>query len=263
MSDNKISNKYFDEKHYVTNNENADKFDIVVNENRCSSFKKTGELCDSCFNSAIIEKMQEFSALERLDFVNYQLNKYKDPLDWLNRTKALLYDNEDEFDSFNYKIYLEYQNIIDDGISQLSEPKQSKKERVNTDNGEFVNTERIEELRQLNSTKFDLKKLIRCCEEINICYENEAYLAVVMLTRALIDHIPPIFNAENFQNSYGQNGTKSFKEHMTHLDKSLRKIADSYLHSPIRKKESLPNKTQVNFSQDIDVLLAEICRRIE
>jgi len=50
---------------------------------------------------------------------------------------------------------------------------------------------------------------------------------------------------------------------MTHLDKSSRKIADSYLHGQIRKKERLPNKTQVNFSQDIDVLLAEICRKIE
>jgi len=50
---------------------------------------------------------------------------------------------------------------------------------------------------------------------------------------------------------------------MRHLDKSLRKIADSYLHGHIRERESLPNKTQVNFSQDIDVLLAEICRRLK
>lgn len=81
-----------------------------------------------------------------------------------------------------------------------------------------------------------------------------------MLIRAIIDHVPPIFGATNFQNVYSQNGTKSFKQHMEHLDKSSRKIADSYLHGHIRNKESLPNNTQVNFSQDIDVLLAEICR---
>jgi hypothetical protein len=105
--------------------------------------------------------------------------------------------------------------------------------------------------------------MIRYCEELNICYRDEAYLAVVMLTRALIDHIPPLFGVANFQNVYGQNGSRSFKEHMTHLDKSLRKIADSYLHSHIRKTETLPNNTQVNFSQDIDVLIAEVCRRLK
>lgn len=132
-----------------------------------------------------------------------------------------------------------------------------------TNNGEFVNSNRIEELKNLKSPQYEFAKLIKYCEEINICYKNECYLAVAMLTRAIIDHIPPIFNAFNFKNVYGQNGSRSFKEQMTHLDNSLRKIADSYLHSHIRSKEALPNNTQVNFSQDIDVLLAEVCRQIK
>lgn len=263
MSNLNIRNKYFEEKDYETNIENADKFDLVINENRCSSFKKKGVLCDSCFNSALIQKMQEFSSLERLAFINYQLNKQADPLEWLRRMKAFLYDNEDEFDSFNYKMYLEYQHIIEAGISQLSNTDQPPRKKKHTGYQEFVDTDRIQELKDVDSSEFDLKKLIRYCEEINVCFENEAYLAVVMLTRAILDHIPPIFHADNFQNSYSQNRTKSFKEHMTHLDKSLRKIADSYLHGQIRRKEILPNKTQVNFSQDIDVLLAEICRKIK
>jgi hypothetical protein len=47
---------------------------------------------------------------------------------------------------------------------------------------------------------------------------------------------------------------------MLNLNNSLRKIADSYLHQPIRKKETLPNKTQINFKNDMDVLFAEIIR---
>ena len=50
---------------------------------------------------------------------------------------------------------------------------------------------------------------------------------------------------------------------MGHLDKALRKIADSYLHLPIRRKEILPNQNQVNFSADLDVLLAEIVRQLK
>jgi len=57
-----------------------------------------------------------------------------------------------------------------------------------------------------------------------------------------------------------KNGSRSFKESMQRLDTSCRKIADSHLHIAIRKKEVLPTKTQVNFTNDVDVLLAEIVR---
>jgi hypothetical protein len=46
------------------------------------------------------------------------------------------------------------------------------------------------------------------------------------------------------------------------LDKSSRKMADIYLHVQIRKKETLPNSTQVNYSSDLDLLLSEIIRII-
>ena len=84
--------------------------------------------------------------------------------------------------------------------------------KIKTNNGEFVNSARIEVLKKLTSSQFDFGKLIKYCEEINICYQNECYLAVVLLTRAVIDHIPPIFNAPNFENAYGHNGSRSFKD---------------------------------------------------
>ena len=132
-----------------------------------------------------------------------------------------------------------------------------------TANDEFtyVDTGRIGELRGLSSRQFDLARLIRFCEELNVCYRHECYFAVATLTRAFLDHIPPIFRATNFsQVASNYPGTKSFKDSMQHLENSSRKIADAHLHSQIRKKETLPNKTQVNFSNDLDVLLAEIVR---
>ena len=51
---------------------------------------------------------------------------------------------------------------------------------------------------------------------------------------------------------------------MNILEKSSRKIADSYLHTQIRKNESsLPTETQINFKNDLDVLLQEIERKIK
>lgn len=124
----------------------------------------------------------------------------------------------------------------------------------------FVDPERIEQLQKIGKEKFDLSKLIRKCEELNISYSTKSYFSVGMLTRAITDHIPPIFNKNSFSEVAGGYGTKSFKDSMIHLDKSSRKIADSFLHTHIRRKETLPTKTQVNFSSDLDVLLGEIIR---
>ncbi len=125
----------------------------------------------------------------------------------------------------------------------------------------FVNAKRIEELKAVKTTAFDLGKLIRTCEELNICFERECYLAVTMLVRSVLDHVPPIFGYDSFAqvvSNYG--GGKAFKDSMTHLQNSSRAIADRHLHQHIRGSESLPNETQVNFANDLDVLLGEIVR---
>jgi hypothetical protein len=128
----------------------------------------------------------------------------------------------------------------------------------------YVDPDRINELKALPSANYDLSKLIRLCEELNLCFAGECYLAMIMMTRAILDHVPPIFGVKTFvelSNNYA--GSKSFKDAMQHLENSSRKIADHYLHSQIRKSESMPNVTQVDFSNDIDFLLAEIGRLLK
>ncbi len=127
---------------------------------------------------------------------------------------------------------------------------------------QYVDPTRITEIKSLTSSAFDHRKLIRLCEELNICYKSECYLAVVMILRSILDHVPPIFGCKNFgevANSY-KTGMKSFKDSMQHPENSSRKIANAHLHEQIRKSETLPNKTQVNFTNDLDVLLAETVR---
>lgn len=124
----------------------------------------------------------------------------------------------------------------------------------------FVDINRIQEIESINNKNLDFTKLVAFLKELNIVYVNELYLTVPLLVRAIIDHIPPIFNKPNFSDVCGSCGSKSFKESMAHLDKSSRKIADAVLHNQIRNKEVLPNKTQINFKQDLDVLLQEIVR---
>jgi hypothetical protein len=149
---------------------------------------------------------------------------------------------------------------LEDFVGKTGSPKKTAIEEGVLDI-DFVNKTRIDELQSVQNSPFDLCRLIQLCEEINLALKKNSFLTVAILTRAIIDHVPPIFNAKNFNeiaNNY--NLSKSFKDSMSNLNNSTRKIADSFLHTHIRNKESLPNYTQVNCSQDLDVLLAEVYR---
>jgi len=70
----------------------------------------------------------------------------------------------------------------------------------------YIAPQRIQELKSIRNNNFDLKKLIRYCEELNNTYANENYLSTIMLVRSIMNHIPPIFDKENFErvsNNYG------------------------------------------------------------
>ena len=83
-----------------------------------------------------------------------------------------------------------------------------------------------------------------------------------MLVRGVIDHVPPVFGKPNFEQVASSHGGQSFKGSMQHLEKSMRKIGDAYLHGQIRNKESLPSAVQVDVRRDLDVLLAEVIRLV-
>lgn len=50
---------------------------------------------------------------------------------------------------------------------------------------------------------------------------------------------------------------------MQHLYGSMKNIADALLHVQIRKSETLPNETQVDFRADLDALLGEFVRLLQ
>jgi hypothetical protein len=133
---------------------------------------------------------------------------------------------------------------------------------VSADGMPVIADSRLAELRALNPAQFDFKKLVRLCEEINTAYGQKCYFATAMLTRGLLDHVPPAFGFKTFSevaNNYAGGG-KSFKETMQHLANASRKVADAHLHMPIRRSETLPTAQQVNCGQQLDMLLAEIVR---
>jgi len=84
---------------------------------------------------------------------------------------------------------------------------------------EFVSANRIAQLRGITNTIFDLRKLIRLCEEINVAYTEGLLLSTAMLTRTILDHVPPIFGMATFaQVVANYSGGRSFKETMGRLE---------------------------------------------
>lgn len=126
----------------------------------------------------------------------------------------------------------------------------------------YVDKLRIQELENITGKKFDTAKLVQMLLELNRAYAAHSFLSCVFLIRSILDHVPPIFSLDSFKevaNNYAGGG-KSFRQHMQHLENSSRKLADFYLHMPVRVNESLPNSTQVEYRADIDALLAEVVR---
>jgi hypothetical protein len=123
---------------------------------------------------------------------------------------------------------------------------------------------RIEDLRTCAVVDLDFKKLIRLCEELNVCAERECWYAVIMLTRSILDHVPPVFGASTYAQAVSNcGGGKSIKESLLHLQQVARNIADSHLHAHMRSREVLPVPQQINFGAELDVLLTEVLRVVK
>lgn len=126
----------------------------------------------------------------------------------------------------------------------------------------YVSASRIDELRALPKAQWDLTRLIRMLEELNDAYERSNFLTVPVLLRAIKDHVPPIFSEPNFSSVFNKS-SKSVKGNLERLENSLKHIADGQLHSHIRSSETLPTDVQVDFRNDLDVLLGEVVRKIK
>jgi hypothetical protein len=123
---------------------------------------------------------------------------------------------------------------------------------------EFIDSSIIESLQQVKSKKYDLTKVIEFCQEINSTFNSGQYLATTLLIRALINHIPPIFGFEKFNQVVAQS-TKSRRELFRPLDETARDVADLHTHDTIRSKENLPTKRQLEpFKPNVELLLQEI-----
>lgn len=204
-----------------------------------------------------------FTQLNEIQIITFEEDYYKNGEDLLETCKQRNF-TESGYTSYGEWIPVEIleqvgKRVTNDFIKgDYGYLKDTKLKPVAVEN--YVDPERIDELINIDDDEFDFTKLIAYLKELNISSSHKLYLSIPPIVRAIIDHVPPVFGKINFADVCGSHGSQSFKESMKNLNTSSRKIADSFLHSQIRKKENLPNKTQINFSNDLDVLLQEIAR---
>src|SRR5690606_20187854 len=130
------------------------------------------------------------------------------------------------------------------------------KKSTSSNRHDFINKNRIDDINNLVSKKYDFSRLAQICNEINSSCSAENYIATGALIRILIDHVPPALGYATFEQVAANYPGKSLKQSFEHLEKGARKIADQLIHQTIRKKEVVPTFNTVNYSQTIDVLLA-------
>jgi hypothetical protein len=127
--------------------------------------------------------------------------------------------------------------------------------------GCIVDPQMIARLSGLKATRLDVSTLVQMCREINSSYAHGNVLATVLLMRTVLNHVPPAFGYNTFEQVQASVG-KSLKENFGHLENGLRKIADFHAHRKIAHTEVYPSMAQVEpFKPQFEVLLQEVMAR--
>jgi hypothetical protein len=164
----------------------------------------------------------------------------------------------------SYACVQETRGLIIGAVNHLRRIENLTPRATQTNQSAYVDSGRLAELKALTPSKFDLSRLIRLCEELNMAHSAICLMSIAMLVRAIADHIPPILGQQSFTAvASNYSGAKSFKGSMQRLDTSLRNVADAHLHTQARSRDVLPTFNQVDFRADLDVLLGEIIRTLK
>lgn len=113
----------------------------------------------------------------------------------------------------------------------------------------------IERLSHAQSRGLDIAFLVQMCREINSCFAHGNLVATILLMRAVLNYVPPLFGQETFPQVVDNIG-RSLKDSFNHLESGLRKVADFHTHRRIGPTELYPSPGQVEpFKPQFELLL--------
>lgn len=216
---------------------------------------------DKSLQDSLLKQLSRFIG-SRNRFIDHEMNAEYNKIDAGPSVKH----------SFDMKRSQEYSSILNYFHNRLKKEifdinekynnniRNKIKEKEQMKNENYINLGYIDQLKSIDNSKFDLKKLITLCEELNIAYNYDCFSSIGVLTRMILDHIPPIFNSKTLIDA-ASNWTKdkkSFKQIVLNLEKINRKIYDIMLHSQISEKTRSITFEEVDSKNGLNLLISEI-----
>lgn len=130
-------------------------------------------------------------------------------------------------------------------------------------NGAFLDKDVLLKLRAIENPRFDPRRLLRMCEELNDAYARANYISAILLLRAIINHVPAVFGEETFSAVVAQSG-RSVKSILARLNEDARPIADLHTHVLMQRSEHLPTRNQIEpYKASFEVLIHEILVKLK
>jgi hypothetical protein len=131
-------------------------------------------------------------------------------------------------------------------------------------NGEewVIHSRVLDKLDRVPTTSGDVEFLVRVCGEINFCFSQGHTLATLLVMRALLNYVPPIFGHQNFA-QVAAHSPKSVKKHLENLEEGLRSVADYQTHRVMKRGDCYPSPGQVEpFKLAFELLIEQVIQQL-
>jgi hypothetical protein len=124
--------------------------------------------------------------------------------------------------------------------------------------GWIVDPDLISKIEQSNGSRLNVVHLVRVLREINSSFAHGNVVGTVLLMRAVLNHVPPVFGYQSLEQVVANVG-RSLKDSYSHLEDGLRKIADFHTHKRIDQTDTYPSRAQVEpYKPQFEVLLQNV-----
>lgn len=236
--------------------------------NEFDKLRKEAIISISSISREAATEIEKFNLRTKIDIFNQYWNKQIITRDseaiysgrivpihkYYDATASFVINVSDQLNEFLY--------LVDKTLAQNKSIEQ-KIQSGDDGRAAYIDKNTLLRISRIKNKNFDLSRLILFCNELDDNYSLKNYHSCAMLLRAILDHIPPIFQKKDFASVCAQHGGKSFKNIMRPLNETAKKIGDDYLHTQISNKVLVVTKTQISFQANLDVLLNEIASILE
>lgn len=144
-------------------------------------------------------------------------------------------------------------------------PARTKKGRIEEPPPrDYVERGIIDQLKSADSDRWGADRLVCFCEELNACFAGGQLFAVISLTRTILGYVAPLFRCKAFAEvATLEFASSELEEAVKCLDNSFRNVSNHYLGSPISQGGVIPSPRQVDFADELNILLAEVVRLLK